>query len=87
MVIRFKTKLILRLRDEGLSGRSIAVLQSMSWRSIVAVVDAADRAGISWDDIAEKSDAEVYNLVFPGRGQHHSVFTQPAWDKIHRELA
>lgn len=87
MVRKIKAKLILQLRAEGLSGRAIAVSQSMSRRSIAAVVDAADRAGVSWDDIAEKSDDEVYDLLFPGRGQHHSVFTQPDWDKIHRELA
>jgi len=87
LVRKVKAKLVLRLRADGLLGRAIAVSQSMSRRSIAAVVDAADRAGVSWDDIAEKSDDEVYDLLFPGRGQHHSVFTQPDWDKIHRELA
>ena len=84
MVRKIKAKLILQLRAEGLSGRAIAVSQSMSRQSIAAVVDAADRAGVSWNDIAEKSDDEVYDPLLPGRGQHHSVFTQPDWDKIHR---
>ena len=43
MVREIKAKLILQLRAEGLSGRAIAVSQSMSRRSIAAVVDAADR--------------------------------------------
>ena len=73
MVRKIKAKLILQLRAEGLSGRAIAVSQSMSRRSIAAVVDAADRAGVSWDDIAEKSDDEEYDLLFPGRGQHDRV--------------
>ncbi|MGP5602897.1 IS21 family transposase [Corynebacterium casei] len=87
MVRKIKAKLILQLRAEGLSGRAIAVSQSMSRRSIAAVIDAADRIGLCWDSIAEQSDDEVYDLLFPGRGQHHSVFTQPDWDKVHRELA
>ena len=86
-VRKIKAKLILQLRAEGLSGRAIAVSQSMSQRSIAAVVDAADRAGLTWDDIAEKSDDEVYDQLFPDRGHHHSVITQPDWDKIHLELA
>ena len=40
MVRKIKAKLILQLRAEGLSGRAIAVSQSMSRRSIAAVVDA-----------------------------------------------
>lgn len=87
MVRKIQAKLILQLRAVGLSGRVIAVSQSISRRSIAAVIDAADRAGVDWDGIAEKSDDEVYDLLFPGRGQHHSVFIQPDWDKIHQELA
>ena len=41
MVRKIKAKLILQLRAEGLSGRAIAVSQSMSRRSIAAVVGAA----------------------------------------------
>ena len=41
MVRKIKAQLILQLRAEGLSGRAIAVSQSMSRRSIAAVVGAA----------------------------------------------
>jgi transposase len=29
----------------------------------------------------------VYALLFPGRGEHESVFVQPDWDGVHKELA
>lgn len=35
----------------------------------------------------EKSENEVYALLFPGRGDHQSVFAQPDWGAIHHELA
>ncbi len=86
MVRKIKAKLVLRLRAEGLSGRQIAA-QGMSRNSVTAVLDAADREGIGWDDVAELDDAEVYARLFPGRGEHESVHAQPDWDQVHRELA
>ena len=87
MVRKIRAKLILQLRSEGLSGRTIAASQGMSRKSITAVLEAADTAGVSWDDVAERPEDEVYDLLFPGRGQHHSIFAQPDWENVHRELA
>lgn len=86
MVRKIKAKLVLRLRAEGLTGRQIAA-QGMSRTSVAMVLDTADREGIGWDDIADLDEADVYARLFPGRGEHESVYAQPDWDKIHRELA
>lgn len=86
MVRRIKAKLVLRLRAEGLSARQIEA-QGMSRHSVVAVIKAADREGVSWDDVAELDDAVVYARLFPGRGEHESVHAQPDWERVHRELA
>ncbi|MEW1921966.1 IS21 family transposase [Pseudarthrobacter oxydans] len=87
MVRKIRAKLVLRLRAEGLSGRAIAASQGMSRKSITAVLEAADAAGVAWDDIADSSEGEVYTRLFPGRGEHQSVFAQPDWDQVHREMA
>ena len=87
MVRRIKTKLVLELRAQGVTGRMIAHTHGMSRNSVAAVFSAADRAGIVWDSITDKTDAEVYALVFPGRGEHESVFVQPDWERVHKELA
>lgn len=87
MVREIRAKLVLQLRAEGLSGRAIAASQSMSRNSITAVLEAADAAGVGWEDIADRPDGEVYALLFPGRGEHQSVFAQPDWDRVHTELA
>lgn len=87
MVWKIRAKLVLQLRAEGLSGRAIAASQQMSRKSVTAVFEAADAAGLSWDDVAERSDDEVYGLLFPGRGEHETVFVSPDWDQMYREMA
>lgn len=86
MVRKIKAKLVLRLRSEGLSRRQIAA-QGMSRHSVDKVIAAADAEGITYDDVAEMADVEVYARLFPGRGEHQSVYAQPDWDEVHRELA
>ncbi|WP_166980714.1 hypothetical protein [Paramicrobacterium fandaimingii] len=78
MVRKIRSKLVLRLRAEGFTGRQIAA-QGMSWQSVVTVIDAADRKGVSWDDVADVSDAEVYAGLFPDLGEHESVYAQLDW--------
>lgn len=87
MVRKIKAKAVLRLRAEGLSGRAISVSQGISRNSVAAVIEAADRLSVGWDEVAERSEAEVYALLFPGRGEHESVFVQPDWSQVHRQLA
>lgn len=87
MVRKIKAKLVLQLRAEGLSGRAIAASQRISRNSVAAVLEAADAAGVDWDDIAERPEAEVYALLFPGRGEHESVYAQPDFEAVHRELS
>ena len=72
MVRKIQAKLVLRLHGQGLSGRAIARSQGMSRRSVADVLDAA-KAGIGWDDVANRPDDEVYALLFPGRGERGSV--------------
>ena len=87
MVRRIKAKLVLELRAEGMTGRAIALAQGMSRKSVLAVFDAAEKAGIGSDGHVGRGDAEVYALLFPGRGEHESVFVQPDWEGVHKELA
>ncbi|AMS05920.1 IS21 family transposase [Acidipropionibacterium acidipropionici] len=87
MVNRIPAKRVLRLRAQGLSGRAIATSQGVARKSVAAVLEAADRLGVGWEDVAEREDGEVYALLFPGRGEHVSVFVQPDWAEVHRQLA
>jgi len=87
MVRKIKAKLVLQLRNQGLSGRAIASAQGIARNSVQAVIDTADRLGLGWDEVEEMSEADVYGVLFPGRGVHESVFAQPDWPRVHTELA
>lgn len=87
MVRKIPAKLVLELRAQGLSARAIAAAHGISRNSIAAVFDAVDRAHLKWDCLADSSEDEVYHLVFPGRGEHTSVYAQPDWHTVHKELA
>jgi hypothetical protein len=78
-VRKIKAKLVLQLRNQGLSGRAIASARGIARNSVQAVLDTADRLGVGWDDVEEMPEAEVYAALFPGRGVHESVFAQPDW--------
>lgn len=87
MVRKIKAKLVLQLRTEGLLGRAIAASQSLSRNSVADVLAAADDvAGVTWADVAELSDGEVYSRLFAGRGEHESVFAEPDWALVHQEM-
>ena len=58
MVRKIKAKLVLRLREEGFSCRQIAA-QGMSRHSVTAVIEAADREGVVWDDVLSFARCEV----------------------------
>ena len=87
MVRKIKAKLVLQLRNQGLSGRAIASGQDIARNSVQVVLEAADRLGVGWADVEEMPEAEVYAALFPGRGVHESVFAQPDWGRVHTELA
>jgi transposase len=87
MVRKIKAKLVLQLRNQGLSGRAIASGQGIARNSVQVVLEAADRLGVGWADVEEMPEAQVYAALFPGRGVHESVFAQPDWGRVHTELA
>lgn len=87
MVRKIKAKRILQLRPEGFSGRAIASTQGISRNSVADVLNAADAASRSWDELKDLTEEKVYQLLFPGRSEHESVFTQPDWSTVHKELA
>lgn len=66
MVRKIRAKVVLRLRAEGLSGRAIAASQGMSRHGVAAVLEAAERAGIDWDGVAERPTSRSTPCCSPG---------------------
>lgn len=87
MVRKIKAKRILQLRAEGMSGRAIASSPGISRNSLAEVLNSADFASRTWEELKDLNEEEAYQLLFPGRSEHESVFVQPDWSRIHKELA
>ena len=81
------TTQILKRHSQSVSGRAIAGSLGISRSSVAETLGAAADAGVSYADIASKSDDEVCALLFPGRNEHASACRQPDWEAVHRELA
>lgn len=86
MVRKIRAKLVLQLRNDGFSFAQIEA-QGVSRHSVIKVERAAAREGLSWENASLMSDAEVYERLFPDSGTRESVYEQPDWPKLHRELA
>lgn len=87
MANKIKAKLALQLREAGVSANRIYAAHRISKKSQKEVLDAAAALGITYADVADLPDDEVYGLLFPGRNSHASVFGEPDWEYVHREMA
>jgi len=87
MARKIKAKLIMELREQGLSRRSIAKTRRMSMESVCDVFDIADERGITWEQVEGITDDEVYRLFYPDKHVRESVFEEPDWGYVHKEMA
>lgn len=77
----------MELRERGMSRRSIAKTRRMSMESVCEVFGIAEERGIDWADVEPLTDEEAYRLFYPDRGVRESVFEDPDWGYVHKEMA
>ena len=65
MANKINVKLILELLQTPMSQREIIETRHISSKSITAVCRRAAELGVSYADLVDKSDDEVYLLFFP----------------------
>lgn len=87
MARKIRAKLIMELREQGLSRRMIAKTRRMSMESACEVFDIAAERNIGWGDVREMADDEVYRLFYPERHVRESAFEEPDWEYVHKEMA
>ena len=74
MADKIDVKLVLELQQANMSQRAIAASRHISTKSVAAVWKRADVLGISYADVADKSDDEVYLLFFPDKFQKETMY-------------
>lgn len=87
MARKIRAKLIMELREQGLSRRMIAKTRRMSMESVCEVFDIAAERNIGWGGVREMADDEVYRLFYPERHVRESAFEEPDWEYVHKEMA
>ena len=86
MARKIDVKLIMELRNDGLSRRTIASLRHISRHSVSEVFDIANEKGINYEDVRPLSDADAYRLFYPDRHSNEIMFADPNYEHIHEEL-
>lgn len=60
-------------------------LRHVEAQRVIGVFDAADRLGVSYGGVEDKTDGEVYALLFHGRGVIEGAHERPDWARVHGE--
>ncbi len=86
MANKIKVKLILELRAAHMSRNSIARTRHMAKDSVSDVFHIADRIGITFNDVKDKSEEEVYRMFYPDKYAIEFLYKDPDYDYVHTEL-
>jgi transposase len=83
---KIKVKLILELRAAHMSRNNIASTRHMSKNSVSDVFHIADKLGISFEGIKEKTEEEVYHMFYPDKHAVESMYKDANYEYVHKEL-
>lgn len=80
MANKINVKLILQLRDAGLSKNSIASTRHMLRHSVSDVLYIADQKGISYADARGLDDNLVYRMFYPDKHSEETMYRDPDYE-------
>ena len=87
MANKIKVKLILELRESGMSQRSISTTRHMSRSSVSDVFRIANERKIQFSDVKKSSETEVYELFYPDKySDLAQMYELPDYTDVHMEL-
>jgi transposase len=86
MARRINVKLILELREAGMSRNMIAATRHISKLSVSDVIHKADGMPVSYRDVKDKSDDEVYGMFYPDKHRFEKLYEDPDYGHVHSEL-
>jgi hypothetical protein len=86
MAKKINVKLILELRDAGMSRNGIASTRHMSRHSVSDVFHLADERGITYKDVHFLDEKDVYRMFYPDKFAVDDPYKDPDYEYIHQEL-
>ena len=87
MARKINVKMILRMSDTGCSRNRIAQNCSVGRDSVSAVLRRAKELKLSFDDIRDMNDVEIYHKFFPDRYSAEILYSLPDYEYVHKELS
>lgn len=82
MARKINVKLIMELRDAGLSRSTIASTRHISRHSVSEVFNIADEKGIRYDDIRALEEPAVYRLFYPEKFANETMYGDPDYGHV-----
>lgn len=76
----------MQYRDQGFSRNVIAKTQKVGRSSVSEVFRRTDHFNLSYEDLKELTENEVYRKFFPERYQSEGLYTLPNYEKVHKVL-
>ena len=73
---KIRVKLILELKEKGLSRSDIGSSRHISRRSVNEVFKRAQELALKYSDIENKSDDDVYRIIFPNKFSNDEYVSQ-----------
>lgn len=86
MARKINVKLILELREAGLSRSTIASSRHISRHSVSEVFSIADEKGIHFNDVRALEETGVYRLFYPEKFANETMYRDPDYEHVHQEL-
>lgn len=86
MARKIPEKLILEYRAMGLSRNLIAKTQKVGRSSVSDVFKRAEDMDLTYSDVVDLSETEVYQKLFPDRHQSETLYDTPDYAYMHKEL-
>ena len=83
---KISVKRILELDHNGFSGRDIAKMANVSRNSVAEVLRTARELSITWENISDKEEKEVYEIIFPDKFKPTIEYSKVDYDYVHKEL-
>src|SRR5699024_4081905 len=83
---KINVKLVMEVRDAGLSRSTIASTRHISRHSVSDVFNIADEKGIRYSDIGELEEQVVYRLFYPEKFANETMYGDPDYEHVHQEL-
>lgn len=86
MARKIQVKLILELREAGMSRNSIASTRNISRHSVSDVFRIADEKGIHFKDVRDLDETAAYQLFYPEKHAYETMYGDPDYPHVHEEL-